>query len=234
MIYIGNDRVNLKSLTVPVKEKCVNFYDWEGTLLYSYTKHEALELTALPPLPDRTSENLTCEEWNWTLPNIKQALNEGYPIVAVGCTYHTTDNITYIYANPIELKPGIRLYVKSELNNDTTIDWGDGTIDTVATTGTLAGHTYTSEYLGTDVTIKVTSISGTHTFISYFFGASQADNQNNRIMTVKMSQKARLQSGTSTYIGFLGATFLRYISLSRYNYDGVSSYNGLFYLCRSL
>jgi hypothetical protein len=34
-------------------EQCVRFYDYDGTLLYSYTVAEAQELTELPPLPEQ-------------------------------------------------------------------------------------------------------------------------------------------------------------------------------------
>ena len=37
----------------PVAEKDVNFYDYDGTLLHSYTVAEAQELTELPELPER-------------------------------------------------------------------------------------------------------------------------------------------------------------------------------------
>lgn len=233
-LFLGDKLIGTNSIGTRIVEKDVNFYDYEGTLVASYTKQEALALTALPQLPDRTSENLTCEEWNWTLSDIKQALNDGHYTVAVGCTYHTTDDITYLYANPTELQPNIRIYVKASLSDDTTIDWGDGTINTSTTSGIAPTHTYSSNYYDTDVTIKITSISGTHTFLSYFFGAGSSDNQNNRITVAKFSQKARLETGTGNYVGFVSATFLKYISLSKYNYYGSGVYKSLFSGCPSL
>lgn len=48
----------------------VNFRDYDGTVLYSYTVEEAAALTELPPLP--THEGLVCQGWNWTLTDIKE------------------------------------------------------------------------------------------------------------------------------------------------------------------
>jgi hypothetical protein len=47
----------------------INFFDYDGTLLYAYTWEEAKNLTELPPLP--THENLEVREWNYTLEDIK-------------------------------------------------------------------------------------------------------------------------------------------------------------------
>ena len=47
----------------------VNFFDYDGTLLYAYTWEEAKNLTALPKLP--VHEGLEVREWNYTLEDIK-------------------------------------------------------------------------------------------------------------------------------------------------------------------
>lgn len=51
-----------------VERKDVNFYDYDGTLLYSYTSEEAQALTTLPELPTR--EGLISQCWNYTLEGI--------------------------------------------------------------------------------------------------------------------------------------------------------------------
>ena len=43
--------------TVEPEEKDVNFYDYDGTRLYSYTKAEILELQQYPSLPTKTGIN---------------------------------------------------------------------------------------------------------------------------------------------------------------------------------
>ena len=52
----------------PVQSKDVNFIDYDGTVLHSYTVAEAAALTALPPLPSH--DGLICQGWNWCLANI--------------------------------------------------------------------------------------------------------------------------------------------------------------------
>lgn len=60
--------LGIESGTVNVERKDVNFYDYDGTLLYSYTSEEAQTLTTLPELPTR--EGLISQCWNYTLEGI--------------------------------------------------------------------------------------------------------------------------------------------------------------------
>lgn len=76
--------------------KDVNFIDYDGKNLYSYTAQEALNLSALPELPDRTSEGLTCQEWNYTLEQVKANVNSCGKCT-VGATYTTTDGKTHLF-----------------------------------------------------------------------------------------------------------------------------------------
>ena len=49
--------------TLPTAQmKAVNFYDYDGTRLYSYTVEEAAALTELPPHPSH--DGLICQGWN--------------------------------------------------------------------------------------------------------------------------------------------------------------------------
>ena len=63
----------------PVKQKDVNFFDYDGTLLYSYTAAEAGELSALPALP--LHSGLTATGWTHTLSQIQHATQK----INVGC-----------------------------------------------------------------------------------------------------------------------------------------------------
>lgn len=76
--------------------KDVNFIDYDGKNLYSYTTAEALALTALPPAPDRTSKGLTFQEWNYTLAQLKENAQDTGKCTA-GATYKTTDGKTRIF-----------------------------------------------------------------------------------------------------------------------------------------
>lgn len=62
----------------PSARKDVNFFDYDGTLLYSYSWGKAKNLTELPPLP--VHDGLEVREWNYTLEDIKMQ-GEDYIIV---------------------------------------------------------------------------------------------------------------------------------------------------------
>jgi hypothetical protein len=125
---------------VSVSPKDVNFYDYDGTLLYSYTVEEAQALTELPELP--TQKGLICQGWNWTLDEIK-AQNGA---VDVGAVYITDDGKTRIYIRiPIESRLTVPLHFSQSEDNGVTIDWGDGSAkETLAGTAVQTSHTYAS------------------------------------------------------------------------------------------
>ena len=89
-----------------VEKKDVNFYDWEGTLLFGYSTEEVQAMTSLPE-PD-TSPNyqnvdhdlLTFQEWNWNLTNIKTWVqNHSDRSLGVGAIYTTADLQNHNYWN---------------------------------------------------------------------------------------------------------------------------------------
>ena len=133
-----------------VEEKQINFIDYDGTLLYSYTKTEINAMTSESELPRNPSHTgLTAQGWNWTLAQIKAqltALPDGP--VWVGQMYTTTSGATEIdveFDDANYLSP----YLCICPNGTVTIDWGDG-----SATGELTGtsvssrkylqHTYSS------------------------------------------------------------------------------------------
>lgn len=122
----------------------VNFYDYDGTLLHSYTKDAFLALNELPPLP--TQQGLTCQEWNYTLSGAKECLAE-YGKLNIGATYITDDGKTRLYINIAEAgRFNVPLYFSQTVSNGVVIDWGDGSAtETISGTGNLNTiHTYAS------------------------------------------------------------------------------------------
>ena len=117
--------------------KDVNFYDYDGTRLYSYTVAEAQALTALPPLPSR--EGLICQGWNYDLETIK-SYNR---MVDVGAMYITDDGKTRLYIR-LDGRLHVPLYFSQNVVHGVTIDWGDGTAtETLMGTGDKnTTHTY--------------------------------------------------------------------------------------------
>lgn len=114
-----------------VEKKDVSFYDYDGTLLHSYTIKEANMLTVLPPT--LAHEGLVFDGWNWSLEDINKLTRP----MNIGAMYHTKDRHTHIY---IHLEEGhqditFSICVKGEI----LLDWGDG-------------HREQSSLIGTDLT----------------------------------------------------------------------------------
>lgn len=107
---------------VYVPESDINFWDYDGTLLYSWTLAELATKTELPPLPSH--DGLVCQGWNWTLQDIKDAGRE----LDIGALYITDDGKTRLYVDvDTETWDDFVLnYWQSNINT-TTVDWGDGT-----------------------------------------------------------------------------------------------------------
>lgn len=139
--YTGMHSVTVTASGGPVEEKTVNFIDYEGTIVASYTGVEAQALTALPDAPDHSGDEvpLTFDEWNWTLAEIK-SYNTSYPeaIIWVGANYHTTDGkIHLFYRIPDNDINGVAF----TLQDTGTVDWGDGSaVESFPSSG--ANHVY--------------------------------------------------------------------------------------------
>ena len=129
---------------VGVSPKAVNFRDYDGTVLHSYTKDEALALTALPELPTRAG--LICQEWNWSFEDMQSYVAD-YGVCEVGATYITDDGKTRLYITiAVEGRMDVPLYFQQTVENGVTIDWGDGSAtETLSGTGNVnTSHTYAS------------------------------------------------------------------------------------------
>ena len=118
---IGNIQTGGTPSEPPI-EADINFYDYDGTLLYAWTLDELAGKTALPDLPTRTG--LTCQGWNWTLEEIK-ALGRK---VQVGLNYITDDGKTRLYITipDVGVQGTIPLCFLQTVANGVTVDWGDG------------------------------------------------------------------------------------------------------------
>ena len=134
----------------------VNFYDYDGTLLHSYSASEFAGLTEMPANP--THQGLTAQGWNWSLANAKEYVAE-YGMLDVGQMYVTDDGKTRIY---ITLEEGrLEPYLGLRINGTATVDWGDGNIETVTGTSTsTVVYTQHSYAQAGDYTIVINCTSG--------------------------------------------------------------------------
>lgn len=122
----------LNILSGVIEENDVNFYDYDGTIVASYSASDFLNLTAMPDNP--THEGLTSQGWNWTLTDAKTYVTS-YGMLDIGQMYITDDGATRVYVslNDSVLDP----YVQIRLKGTVTIDWGDeSTPDTLSVTTT--------------------------------------------------------------------------------------------------
>ena len=237
--------------------KAVNFRDYDGTILYSYTVDEAAALTELPPLPEHSG--LVCQGWNWSLDDIK-AMGRA---VEVGAMYTTDDGKTRIY---IHLEDGRTSPMLGCCPNGTvTVDWGDGTEpDTLTGTSTSTVRwTPTHEYsaagdyvikLSVDGSVGFKGVNSTNEYSCLLRYSSGADTRNqfyqNAIKKVEIGDSVTsfkdyalnschaLSSITipksvdlSFYAIFSDCRSLKSVTIP----DGVTSINSYtFYNCRSL
>ena len=123
--------------------KDVNFIDYDGTIVYSYTAAEFAELTAMPANPSH--DGLTAQGWNWSLSDAQSYVAD-YGFLTIGQMYITSDGKTRIY---IHLEEGrLEPYLGIAVNGTATVDWGDGTTSTVTgsstTTAIYTQHVYSS------------------------------------------------------------------------------------------
>lgn len=139
--------------TAPVSAKDVNFYDYDGQLLHSYTLTEAQALTELPPAPTPKREFLVFDGWNWTLDEVKAFGRK----VDVGATYTTIDGATRLV---VSVPHPTDLSVTLNFRGNATIDWGDGNTQSV-TNGLYARNAIAHTYPGTGrYTIKLAYTQG--------------------------------------------------------------------------
>ena len=111
----------------PAKMNDVVFRDYDGTILHSYTKQEALALTQLPSLPTRTG--LTCQGWNWTLQQMKDYV-ASYGKCEIGAMYTTDDGKTRIKLTIQDPKyTTIPIVFQQTVANGVKVNWGDGSAD---------------------------------------------------------------------------------------------------------
>ena len=236
--------------------KDVNFTDYDGTLLYSYTLEEAQALTALPDGP--VHAGLVFDGWNYSLESVKSLTRP----VNIGALYSTDDGTTRIY---IHLEDGrISPMLGICPNGTVTVDWGDGTEpDTLIGTSLITVQwTPTHNYVSSgDYVIKLTvggeaqlygsGSSNQYAYILRYGSAADLRNRvyQNSILKVEIGAGIRIGAYAFRYCHSLSSVtipdgvtsigtnaFYNCYSLSRITIpDGVTSIeNNAFYDCYSL
>lgn len=118
-------KIKLKSQ----EKKGINYMDYDGTVLESYTPDEYYNLTTEPQIILPEHENLTFQGWNWSFNEVKEYLSHfsqndrKYVSVNIGSCYVTTDGATKIYVELTEDILDIKL--SFQVDGAVTVDWGD-------------------------------------------------------------------------------------------------------------
>ena len=205
----------------------ITFYDYDGTIVTSWTLAELATKTALPDYPSHNG--LICQGWNWSLADLKTANRK----MNVGAMYITDDGKTRIY---IHLEEGRTSPVLGVCPKGTVdVDWGDGTTHGTLTGSSTSTAVYTSAHhyaAPGDYVIQLT-VTGSMGFRSNgpLMYASKSDNRNK--VYGNAIRKVELGSGVTSIStsAFSSCNSLSSITIP----DGVTSIGGnAFKSCYSL
>ena len=167
--------------TTPGAPGDITFYDYDGTIVTSWTLEELATKTALPDYPSHAG--LICQGWNWALADLKTTNRK----MNVGAMYITDDGKTRIYIRLEEGRTSPMLGVCP--NGTVSVDWGDGTTqDTLTGTSETTpqwtpNHAYAApgEYvikLTVDGTMGLNSDSEDESYSSILRYSSGSDTRN--------------------------------------------------------
>ena len=113
----------------------VEYIDYDGTIVYSYSAADFAQLTAHPANPSH--DGLVAQGWNWSLSDAQAYVAE-YGGLVIGQMYITESGDSEI---DIELHDGrLSPYLSFAPNGTVEIDWGDG-----SSKDTLTGTSLTTQ-----------------------------------------------------------------------------------------
>ena len=223
---------NLPSGGTTVEKNDVTYFDYDGTILYSYTKAQFLQLSAHPESP--TYDDLTFEKWNWDLSDAKTYVTK-WGKLNIGAQCYTTDDKDHIYIKTPKNNSTLTLFLHAAgTTSSDKVDWGDGSPEEDITNNgayTTNNHTYATagEYV-----IKVTNTSnhlhfanfGTNTRASFLrngSGNSQSSYNSTPISWVTKIAFSKYYDYYNSNGVFAGMPNLRAIALSS-NSKGILNY----------
>jgi len=212
----------------------VNFIDYDGTIVKSYTRADFMALNALPDNPSH--DGLTAQGWNWTLADAKTQLTE-YPHdgLTIGQMYVTDDGKTRLYVHFQEGRTSP--YFGIGVNGTVVVDWGDGSEPSTLTGTSLINATTTQhEYRAGDYVISVDVTSGTASFFgnSGTYALTKTAASAGSASAVYAASIRKIELGTNFTLGpyaFCNCYSLTSITIP----SGVTTIDGYaFYSCYSL
>ena len=230
--------VNVSGGAVSADRKDVNFYDYDGSIVASYTTAEFANLDALPSNPSHTG--LTAQGWNmpsnWTLTDAKTyvATNKKADWGQMYTTASGKTEIDVEFTDVNRLSPNMSLAV----NGTVSIDWGDGSSATTVTGTSLTTRKNTGTHTYPAVgryTIKITATTGSWGFYgtSKYFLLYKNDTANNNRVYSNCVQAIRIGAGC-TSIGNYALYYCTSLSSITIPISVTSIGNNAFQYCYSL
>lgn len=214
--------------TITLPEKDINFFDYDGTLLYSWSLEELADKISLPELPEHNG--LICQGWNWTLEDLQE---QNLPM-DVGAIYITDDDKTRIYIRLEEGRLTPVLGIGQSKANGIEIDWGDGTVE-VSNTKTGSTNSLNMEHTYSEAGYYVISLKPLNNSTIYFFG-QQSLNSSKVLISTDSSKSSsnriyqnavyKIELGLNVYFGayaFTQLNNLKTITISNGTRTNISS-----------
>lgn len=137
----------------------VNLYDWDGTLLFAYTKDNFLKMTDYPIVA--APEGMIVQGWNWSFEGAQNYVRK-YGMVNVGrvCYPDLPEEKKHALLMEMHIPEGghtdIPLLFSQSVSHGVEIDWGDGSeFETVEGEGLVTtSHQYTSDNAVYTIAVK--------------------------------------------------------------------------------
>lgn len=125
---------------IEVEPKDVNFYDFDGTLLYSFTVNEFLAMQEMPTLPSHNL--LTALRWTYQLEDAKSYVGK-YGYLDIGAIYKPYDGKTRFHLDIPYGGATLSLKFIQSVSKGCVVDYGDGSPEeTFSATSVSTSHTY--------------------------------------------------------------------------------------------
>lgn len=139
-----------------VEELDVNFFDYDGTILYSYGYQEFANLSAFPTCTCDSSFNPTYNtaEWNWTTLAAAKTYVASNKKLQIGKQYINSSSMTTRQCLKMKIKleeEFINPTLAFGLNGTVLVNWGDGTSADIITgtdVDTIVSKSHTYSYAG--------------------------------------------------------------------------------------
>ena len=129
------------SCSVDVPKRDVNFYDYDGTVVASYSANDFLQLSEMPKNP--THEGLISQGWNWSYDSAIDYVSK-YGLLEVGQSYITDNGATRMHFDFSDcINKTITICFTQSESNGCLVDWGDGVTETFENNGVVTTtHTF--------------------------------------------------------------------------------------------